>query len=242
MKLQPPGQQHLYLHVQHQVPRGSLPAMRFWGAQATSYTLQRMNPLFAGYALEKLCPFTIRKAWPCCFFNCRAGQCGLCAPRWGLVSLPFVRCRQRSYARLVMQKLFAGLRLFKFICRLLNEGCGGRGGGVGTQNSSADISGVRHPGVPRPLQTRPSGTVDALQRNEARVFGAAAFCLLQDDMSHAARRDYVVGAEPSHCSRPDLWEEGSKTHFFGTWSPLPRKPQCSSVARFYCRLFQPSLL
>lgn len=84
---------------------------------------------------------------------------------------------------------------------------------------------MRHPGIPRPLQTRPSGTVDTLQRNEARVFGAAAFCLLQDDMSRAARRDYVVGAEPSHYSRPDLWEEGSTTNFFGTWSPLPRKPQ-----------------
>jgi len=33
-------------------------------------------------------------------------------------------------------------------------------------------------------------------------------------MNRAARRDYVVGAEPSHYSRPDLWEEGVNQIFF----------------------------
>lgn len=39
-------------------------------------------------------------------------------------------------------------------------------------------------------------------------FGIVAFCLLQENVNHAARRDDVVGAEPSLYSRPDLWEEG----------------------------------
>lgn len=32
-------------------------------------------------------------------------------------------------------------------------------------DSGADICGVRHPGIPLPLQTRASETVDKLQRN-----------------------------------------------------------------------------
>lgn len=32
-------------------------------------------------------------------------------------------------------------------------------------DSSADICGVRHPGIPHPLKTRPSETVDTLQCN-----------------------------------------------------------------------------
>lgn len=52
-----------------------------------SNILQGMNLQFAGYILEKLCPFTNREPWPCWFFpffspgvNCSVGQCGLCAP------------------------------------------------------------------------------------------------------------------------------------------------------------------
>lgn len=32
-------------------------------------------------------------------------------------------------------------------------------------DSGADIHGVRHPGIPCPLQARPSETVDTLQHN-----------------------------------------------------------------------------
>lgn len=120
--------------------------MSFWGVQGISCTVQGTNPLFAGDVLEKLCPFTNRKPWPFIllllffFFPsleliAARDNVGFVrwSRRWGTVCLfppPSAMLTAELFS--VIQKLFAGLRLFQFICRLLNEGCGGRGEGAGT--------------------------------------------------------------------------------------------------------------
>lgn len=146
----------------------------FLGAQAISCTLQGRDLPSAGYVLEKPCPFTNRKPWPFFFppgVNCSVGQCGLCVtvPVLGMVSaLPLPQSWQR-FRSLPLQKLFAGLRLFQFVCRLVSEGVwwlrGAEWAPASCQESGVDVWGVKHPSIPRPLQSRPSEAVGVLQRN-----------------------------------------------------------------------------